>query len=90
MITTGLSLNVGPAAWDPSLLLVRGEPATYQPGMESAFPKILGSIHGALSLCLLDTATIGFTSLAAQTSTFPVMVYHFGGFIFMSSVIPIL
>ncbi|KAG7342644.1 hypothetical protein IV203_020588 [Nitzschia inconspicua] len=76
-IAIGLSLNIGPISWEPAMFLVRDEPATSQPGLESVFPKYLGAIYCGISISFLYSATAGFTSLATQTATIPVMTYHF-------------
>ncbi|KAG7371743.1 hypothetical protein IV203_017885 [Nitzschia inconspicua] len=77
LIAMGLFLNVGPVFWEPAMFLVRGEPATSQPGLESAFPKYLGAIYCAISTSFLFSVTFGFASLASQTATIPAMIYHF-------------
>jgi hypothetical protein len=78
MIAAGVVGKVGPAKWDPEMFLVRGEPATNQIGLETAFPKILGMACGGLAAAALYASTVAFTCTAAQTAVVPIMTFHFG------------
>jgi hypothetical protein len=82
IIVIGIWANTGPVSWEPAMFLVRGEPATNLPGMESAFPKVLAAAYSGFTMGCLHAATIGFTSSAVQTATIPLMLYHFAALYF--------
>ena len=85
LISVGYLFDIGPSKYDPTKLLIRGEPATLSsPGLELAFPFIIGAIYGSLSLVLLyvvfidiiasKTTTTATTSI--QTASLLCFIYH--------------
>lgn len=62
----------------PDMFLVRGEPATLQPGLEWAFPKLAAIIYAALSSGVAY-ALYRNTPGAMKTSALPCIVYHICG-----------
>lgn len=78
LIASGMMANIGPAAWDPTMFLVRGEPATDDLGLETAFPKTLGMAYAGFAVSAFYASIVKFTSASAQTAVVPVMAYHFG------------
>jgi hypothetical protein len=53
LLAVGYLYLVGPLAYDPSTLLLRGEPATLQDGVETVFPQVLGGFYGGVTVGLI-------------------------------------
>lgn len=84
MIALGILFHIGPVQWEPAVFLVRDEtPATDQPGLESAFPRYIGAIYAAFTMCFLYAVVVttaigrGTNAASAKTAAVPIMVYHF-------------
>jgi hypothetical protein len=75
-IFLGFGLGVGPFRYDPATLLVRGEPATALPGIEAAFPTVLGSFYCATGIGTFFAAVLGMSQVM-QAASLPCLVYHF-------------
>lgn len=83
-LALGFGFGVGPVQWDPANILVRGQPATLEPGLELAFPCILAAFYASLSAGLIY-AIIRFTPDAIQASAIPCLMYHFAAFTYTAA-----
>lgn len=78
LIGVGIGWGIGPIVYNAEQMMVRGSPATVQPGLETLFPKVLGWLYISLGMGLLYSIVLEGTSSAIRTALVPCLLYHLG------------
>ena len=80
LLGLGIGWEIGPVVYDPETLLVRGSPATLEPGLERLFPKVLGCIYVSFGMGLVYSLLVVVPSdqAATRTALVPLLCYHSG------------
>ena len=77
LLGLGIGWGIGPVAYDPESMMVRGKPASMEPGLEKLFPRLLGCLYVSLSVGLLYAVLMNTTE-AMRAALLPCICYHCG------------